>query len=79
MVADVCWVVSWGGCEIEQRGEFPRGHNPRGFVAAESEQLLVAGDQKLGLAGFGERKQIAVFQVRRDRAGRKVPAIRRKS
>jgi hypothetical protein len=48
--------ASWVSASVEQRGEFPRGNDPRGFVAAEREQFLAAGHQIVGLAGFGKRQ-----------------------
>src|SRR5215475_722403 len=40
--------MSWRGVKIEQRGEVARGDYFRGFVAAEFQQLLVAGHEMLG-------------------------------
>jgi hypothetical protein len=46
-------------------------------VLFQGEKLLVAGHQELGLAGFSQREQVAVFGVRSDYAGGQVLAKER--
>jgi len=41
--------VSWIGTKIEHCGEFPHGNDARSFMAAEREQLFVAGHEEFGL------------------------------
>jgi hypothetical protein len=51
---------------LDHRG----GSNDSGrFVMFEGEELLVAGHEELGLAGFSHREQGTVLGVRRDWAG----------
>jgi len=54
-----------------------RSKDSRGFVLLQGEEFLIAGHQELGLACFGQREQITVFGIRRDRAQGEVPAKKR--
>src|SRR5271155_4660106 len=51
--------------------------NPGRLVLLQGEGLLVARHEEIGFTGFGQREQVTVLEVRRYRAGGKVPAIER--
>ena len=50
----------------KQRGEFPRGNDPRGFVTVEGhESALVARHEIIGLAAFGQGQQKIIRWIER--------------
>ncbi len=50
----------------EQRGEFPRGYDPRGFMTAEGKQAaFIAGYKIIGIANFREGQQKIIARIRR--------------
>ncbi len=50
----------------EQRGKFPRGYDPRGFMTAEGKQAaLIASYKIIGIANFREGQQKIIAWIRR--------------